>query len=118
MPDRKYLASALSLPFLLALMLVAPIRTSGLVTGSSRPDCHHRNCPLPAGELTSRRSAAGATDRVLDVKALRSEDEEQEKAEALGEVRVSFLSPRSFREVPDHQLIAPSSILSRYPLRC
>jgi len=118
MPDRKYLASALSLTFLLALMLVAPVRTSGLVTVSSRPDCHHRNCALPAGEFTTRRGAAGTTDRVQDVKALRSEDEEQEKAEALGETRVSFLSPGSFREVPDRQLIAPSSIPSRYPFRC
>src|SRR5215217_8376031 len=117
MPDRKYLACTLSLTFLLALMLVAPVRTSGSVTVSSRPDCHHRNCARPAGEFTTR-SAAGATDRVLDVKALRAEDEEQEKAEALGELRVSFLLPRSFREVPDRQLVAPDSVLSPYPLRC
>ena len=59
-----------------------------------------------------------ATDAVLQVNALPSEDEEQDRFDALDEPRVSFLIPHSFPKVPDSQLIAPHSILSLYPLRC
>ena len=95
-----------------------PIRTSGFVTVSSRPDCLRRNFALPPGQPTTRLSAAMATDAVLEVNALPSENEEQDRADALDEPRVSFLIPCSFRKVPDRQLIAPRSILSLYPLRC
>jgi hypothetical protein len=61
-----------------------------------------------------------ATDAILQVNALPSdnEEEEQDRAVALDEPRVSFLIPCSFRKVPDRQLIAPRSILSFQPLRC
>ena len=119
MPDRKSLVFTLCLTSSLALLasvLVAPIRTSGFV--SSRPDSLRRNFILPPGQLTPRLSAAMATDAVLEVNALPSENEEQDRADALDEPRVSFLIPCSFRKVPDRQLIAPRSILSLYPLRC
>jgi hypothetical protein len=58
-----------------------------------------------------------ADDAVVEVKALPSENEEQD-ADALHEPQVSFLIPWSFRKVPDRQLIAARSILSLYPLRC
>jgi hypothetical protein len=119
MPDRKSLASTLCLPSTLALLasvLVAPIWTSGSV--SSRPDCLRRDFALPPGQPTTLLSAAMATDIVQQVNALRSEDEEQDRADALDEPRVSFLIPYSFRKVPDRQLIAPRSILSLYHLRC
>lgn len=121
MPDRKSLVSTLWLTSSLALLasvLVAPIRTSGFITVSSRPDCLRRNVAPPPGQSTTRLSAAMATDVVLQVNALPSENEEQDWADALDEPRVSFLIPCSFREVPDRQLIAPRSILSLYPLRC
>ena len=106
MPDRKSLVSTLCLTSSLALLasvLVAPIRTSGFV--SSRPDCLRRNFALPPGEPMTRLSAAMATDGPLEVNALASENEEQDRADPLDESRVSFLIPCSFRKVPDRQLI-------------
>jgi hypothetical protein len=121
MPDRKSLVVMLwltaSLP-LLAWVLVAPVRMSGFVCVSCRPDCLPRNFAVPPGQPTTRLSAAMATDAVREVNALRSENEEQDGADALDEPRVSFLIPCSFRKVPDRKLIAPRSILSLYPLRC
>jgi hypothetical protein len=120
MPDRKSLVFTLCLTSLMALasLLVAPIWTSGFVSVSSRPDCLSPKCALPPGQPTTRLSAAMATDTILEVNALASEDEEQDRADALDEPRVSFLIPRSFRKVSDRQLIASRSILSLYPLRC
>jgi hypothetical protein len=121
MPDRKSLVSALWLTSSLALLasvLVAPIRTSGSVTVSSRPDCLRRNFAVLPGQSTTRLSAAMNTDVVLLVNALPSGNEEQDGADALDEPRVSFLIPCSFRKIPDRQLIAPRSVLSLYPLRC
>jgi hypothetical protein len=121
MPDRKSLVSTLWLTSSLALLasvLVAPIRTSGFVTVSSRPDCLRRNFALFPGQPTTCLSAAMTTDVVLLVNALPSENEEQDGADALDEPRVSFLIPCSFRKVPDRHLIAPRSLLSLYPLRC
>jgi hypothetical protein len=121
MPDRKRLISTLWLTSSLALLasvLVAPIRTSEFVTVSSRPDCLRRDFALPPGQPMTRLSAAMATDAVREVDALPSENEEQERADALEEPRVSFRIPCSFRKVSDRQLIAPRSILSHYPLRC
>jgi hypothetical protein len=103
---------------LLAMVLVAPVRTSGFVTVSSRPDCLRRNFALPPDQPTTRLSAAMATDAVQEVNALPSENEEQDRADALDEPRVTFLIPCSFRKVPDRQSIAPRSMLSFYPLRC
>ena len=74
MPDRKSLVSTLWLTSSLALLasvLVAPIRTSGFVSVSSRPDCLRRNFALAPGQPTTRLSAAMATDAVLQVNALR-----------------------------------------------
>ena len=121
MPDRKYLVSTLLLTSLLALLasvLLAPIRTSGFVTVSSRPDCLRRDFSLPPGQPTTRLDSAMASDAVLREKALHSENEEQDGADPLDARRVSFLIPCSFRKVPDRQLIALRSILSLYPLRC
>lgn len=119
MPDRKHLVSMLWLTSSLALLaavLAAPIRTSGVV--SCRPDCLPRNFAIPPGQPTSRLSVAMATDAILEVNALRSENEEQDGADGLDEPRVSFLIPCSYRKAPDRQLIAPRSTLSLYPLRC
>jgi hypothetical protein len=121
MPDRKSLVCTLWLTSALALLasvLVEPIRTSGLITVSSQPDCLRRDFALPTGQSTADLSAAMATDAVLLLSDLRSENEEQERADALDEARLSFLFPNSFRTVPDRQLLAPCSILSHYPLRC
>jgi hypothetical protein len=120
-PDRKSLVFTLWLTSSLALLasvLVAPIRTPGFLTVSSWPDCLGCNSALPPGQPTTRLSAAMATDVVLQVNALPSENEEQDRADALDEPRVSFLIPCSFCKVPDRQSIAPRSILSHYPLRC
>ena len=121
MSDRKsfvlklWLTSSL---VLLAWSLVAQARSSGSVTVSSLPDCLGRNFALPPGHSTAHFSATIATDDTLKVDALPSEDEEQDRADALHEPRVSFLIACSFPKVPDRQLIAPRSILSLYPLRC
>jgi hypothetical protein len=118
MPARKSLVSTLCLTALLTSVLVAPIRTSGFITVSSRPDCLRRNFALPPGQPTTRLRAAMTTGAVLQVNALPSEDEEQDRADALDEPRAFFLIPCSFPKVPDRRLIAPFSILSHYPLRC
>jgi hypothetical protein len=121
MPDRKSLVFTLWLTSSLALLasvLIVPIRTSGSASVSSQPDCLRRNFALPPGHPTIQISAAITTDAVLEVDALPSESEEQDRADALDEPRVSFLIPCSFRKVPDRQPIAPRSILSLYPLRC
>ena len=110
MPDRKSLVSTLWLASSLALLasvLVEPIRTSAFVSVSSRPDCVRRNFALPPGQPTTRVGAAMATDDVLQVNALPSENEEQDGADPLDEPRVSFLIPSSFRKVPDRQLTGP-----------
>ncbi len=119
--DRKSLIFALGLIPSLALpawVLVVPIRTSGFVTVSFRPDCLRLNFALSPGQSTACLIAAMATKAVLQVDAFPSEDEEQDRAVAANESRVSFLIPCSFRKIPDRQLIAPRSILSLYPIRC
>ncbi len=121
MPDRKSLVFLLCITSSLALLasvLLAPIRTWGFASVSSRAACLPRNFALPPGQPTTRLCVAMATDAVLEANALRSENEEQDGADALDEPRVSFLIPCSFRKVPDRQLIAPRSVLSLYPLRC
>ena len=122
MPDRKSLVSMLCVTSslaLLVLVLVAPIRTSGFVTVSSRPDCLRRNFALPPGQPTARLNPATATDTDLPVNALPSEDdEEQDRADALDDPRVSVLITCSFRKLPARLPIAPRSIPSLYPLRC
>jgi hypothetical protein len=129
MPDRKTLVSTLWLTSSLALlasMLVAPTRTSGFVSVSvlipesvsSRPDCPCCNFAVTPGQTTTRLGAATATDAVLQVNALPSENEEPDRADPLDEPRVSLVIPCSFGKVPDREWIAPRSILSLYPLRC
>lgn len=103
---------------LLAWMLVAPIRTSGVANVSSRPDCHCRDSALPLGQPKTSLSAVMDTGVVLRMKALPFEDEEQDWAGALDVLRASFLIPCSFHKAPDRQSIAPRSALSFYPLRC
>jgi hypothetical protein len=119
--DRKCLVFTLWLTSslgLLASVLIAPIRTVGFVSVSSRPDCPRPNFALPPDQPTTHLSAAMAPDDVLRVNALPSEDEEQDWADPLANLRVSFLIPRPFRKLPDRDLIAPRAILSHYPLRC
>jgi hypothetical protein len=121
MPDRKSLVTTLWFTASLALLtavVAAPIGTSGFVAVSSRPDYLRRNFAPPRGQPTTRLIAAMATDALLQVNALPSEDEEEDRAEALDEPRISFLIPCSFCKVADRQLIAPRWILSFYPLRC
>jgi len=120
MPDRPSLVSTLWLTSALALLasVVAPIWTSGFVTISSRPDCLRRNFALPPGQPTTCLDAAMATETVPQDNALLFENEEQDRADALDELRVSFSIPCSLLKVPNRQLIAPRSILSLYPLRC
>ena len=48
-----------------------------------------------------------ATDAVLQMNALPSENEEQDRADALGEPEVSFQIPCSFGKVPDRQVDRP-----------
>ena len=110
-----WLASAL---VVLASVLMTPIRTSGSVTGSPRHDCLCRDLALPSGPTTPHLGAPLTTDAVNRVNALPAEDEEQDRADALDEPRVSFLIPCSFRKVPGRQSIAPRTLLSLYPLRC
>jgi hypothetical protein len=118
MTDRKSLVCTLWLTSALASVLVAPILTSGFVSVSSRPDYYRHNFAMTPVQPTTCLSAAMATDAVLQVNALSSENEEQDRADPLDEPRVFVLIPCSFRKVPDRQLIVPHSILSRYPLRC
>ena len=120
MPDRKPLVSTLWFTSALALLssvLGAPIPMSGFATVSTRPDYVCRDFAPASGQPTTGISAAMATNAVLQVKALPSEDEEQDRDHPLNGPRVSFLIPCSFLKVPDRQLTAPHSILSRYPLR-
>lgn len=151
MSDRKSLVSMLWLVSsltLLASVLVVPMRTSGLVTVSSRPICLWRSFAQLMGQPNARLNSAMATDPTLQVNVLPSENEgqvlavalseppaneehvravtldeppkneEKDWADAFDEPRVSFLLPCSFRKVPDRQLIAPPSIISLCPLRC
>ena len=121
MPYRKSHVSTLCLTSSLALLaciLVVPIKTPGFVTASFRPDRLRLNFALPPSQPTTYLTAAMAADALLEEDALPYEMEEQERADALDEPRVSFRIPCSFQKIPDHQLIGPSSILSLYPLRC
>jgi hypothetical protein len=58
------------------------------------------------------------TQAVLEMNALPAADEEQDGADPLGEPRISFQIPCSFRNVSEWRSITPRSILSLYPLRC
>jgi hypothetical protein len=121
MPDRKSLVTTLWLTsslVLLASLLIAPIRTSGFVNISSRLDSLRRNLAPHPGQPTASFGAVKATDTVLEVDALPSENEEQDRADTLEPPRVSFLIPWTFRKLPDRQSIASRSILSLYHLRC
>ena len=121
MPDRKHLVSTLRLTSslaLLALVLVVSVRLSGLVTPSPRPDSLRDDFTLAAGQPTTCLGAAMATDAVPKIKALPSENEEEEGANALVGPRASFPSFCSFRKIHGRQLIVPRSIPSLYPLRC
>lgn len=121
MSDRNRLVSTVLLTstlVLLASVLLSPLLTSGFFAASSRSDYLRRDFALPPGQPTAGLSAVMATDADLRMKALPSENEEQDGSDALDEHRVSFIIPCSFRKVPDRQSIAPRSVLSLYPLRC
>ncbi len=121
MPDRKSLVFTLWLTTSLALLAsvqVAPIRVSGFVGVSSATECQLSDFDQSPGQTTTHFSAAIATDAVLQVNALPSENVEQDRADTREVPRVSFLIPQSFRDDHDRQLIFPRSILSLYPLRC
>ncbi len=122
MLERKRLVSTLWILFsglaLLVAVFLAPIRTSGFVTVSSRPDCLRRNFALPLGTSTSRLSAVVIPEVALEENALSLEDEEQDWVDPLHEPLVSFLPLSSFRKLPDRQSITPPTLLSHYPLRC
>jgi len=103
---------------LLALMPVMPIRLAGFLPLSSRPDCSHSDFTLPPGQPAASLGATTATDAAWKMKALSSENEEEERVDALDESRVSFLNLSSSRKVPARQFITRLSIASLYPLRC
>ena len=110
MSDRKSLVCTLwvtSSLALLASVLVALNRASEFVAVSSRPDCVRRDLDPPPDQSTTCVSAAMATDSVLQVNALVSENEEPDRADPLGEPRVPFLIPCSFRKVTDRQVTVP-----------
>jgi len=113
-----WLRASLTLLAIVASLLVAPIRTWGVVAVSSLPDCLRGNFAQRTVEPTILSSELLAPHTVLQVKALASEDEKQRGESALGESRVSFLMPWCFRKVPNRRLIVPPSVLSHYPLRC
>jgi hypothetical protein len=124
MPDRQRLISTLQLTaslVLLALLasgLVAPIQMSGSVSVSSRPDCLLRTLALPSGQVMICSGEASGLEDVPKLKAIPSEDEEQDWADALNGSCVSSLYPWSFGKVPERHPIARPSIPSLYPLRC
>jgi hypothetical protein len=121
MPDRKRVAFTLGLTSslaMLALVLVAPIRLPGTANVSSNPDCLRGVFTATPGQPTTSLSPVTAIDAVRKMKAHPSENDEEEGADALAEPQVSFLSLCSSCKFPDRRLIAPSSILSLYPLRC
>jgi len=121
MPARQRLVFTLWLTsslVLLASVLAAPLRTSGFVTVSSRPDGLRGSLTLPPGQPTTCLSTAMATDTVAQVNALPAEDEERDPADALGEPQASLVIPCSFRKVLGCRLIARRPIPSLYPLRC
>ena len=60
---------------------------SGFVSVSSRPDWLCSDFTLPPGQPAAARSATTATDAVWKMKALPSENEEEEGADALDEFR-------------------------------
>jgi hypothetical protein len=98
--------------------LIAPNRTSEIAAVSARPDCMDRYClPLP-GNAPSYLCAATDPDAVPQLIDLSSENEEQDPADALDDLRGFWLIRWSFRKVSDRHLISPQSILSLYPLRC
>ena len=120
MPDRSNLAATFWLASSLALLasvLVAPTRASVVIV-SSQSDCLRRNCTPSHGRPTPCLRAAVPTDDVPPVNALPAENEEQERADALDEPRVSLPIACSRRQVVDRRLITPRSIPPSYPLRC
>jgi hypothetical protein len=122
MPDRKSLVSTLWLASSLALLawvMFPPLRTSGVVSVSFQHECLRVDFAVSPGQPTVCFSRTTTTDRVQQVKAISTEeDEEQERFDALDEPRTSFLISASFRKMPDRNSIARRSILSVYPLRC
>jgi hypothetical protein len=121
MPDGKRRSFTLCLSaslMLLAAVLVAPIRVSGLVAAPSRPDCLRGIFIRPRGRHTSHLDRAKATRTARQPKAVACGNEEEDRTDAHPEAGVSVPLPRSFRRVADRPLIARRSLLSLYPLRC
>jgi len=107
-----------SLLAMLALTAVAPIRLAGFVTVASSSDCFHSDLTLPPGQPTACLSTTPATDAVWKMKAISSDIEEEEGADALDECRISSLNFSSLRKAVDPQFITRRLIPSLYPLRC
>lgn len=109
-----------SLTALLALTLFAPTPTSGKVDDSSQADGSVVDSGFSSPHFSILVGATTETDEAPRVSAVLSEteDEESDQFDALDEPRVCFFSPATFREVRDRRLIAPSTILAHYPLRC
>ena len=121
MPARKSLVSTfwvMSTLALLASILSSPIRTSGLVTVTSRADCFSRDRAFPPAQPTTRISSATSTDADPPVSALMIENEEQDWIDALDRPQVSCLVVGYYRKLLDPPFIALRSVLSLYPLRC
>ena len=121
MPDRKSLVRTLWLLALLASpawIVVAPPHESEVVANSPRHDNYCVRFARPQVQPAARLRAGIGDDDALDVGALAWEDEEQDRVDALGEPRPSFLVAHRFRNVPDRPLIDPPSTRSHYPIRC
>ena len=111
MPSRKSLVCTLWLASSLAALawvLVAPAATSG----------HLAVSPRPTGPPAARLDAATATDTVLHLSDLPSEDDEEDLTVALDEPTAPLPPQRPLRGAPDRGWIAPRSIPSPHHLRC
>lgn len=121
MPDRNSLVSMLWLASALILMGSAPgvpIRASGYLAVASSATDDRVAFTLAQDRSPSYLTAAKATETVLQVSALASESDEQERADAPDAARVCFLIHWSYRKITGLHSIAPRSLPSLYPLRC
>lgn len=113
-----WLTTTLTLLAMIALVLVAPMRMLGSVTGTSLSICLQSQFAQDTGEPSILSSDLSAPDAVLQVTALAAEKEKSSSESALDESRVFFLMPCCFRKASDLCLFASPPDLSHYHLRC
>ena len=121
MSDQKSLVFTLGLVALVLLLVTVPsrpIRTSEFDAVSFERDGVRHNIAVRSSQSKPHLCAGTGAGAVLEVNALRSENDEEDRVDAVDERRISFSVPCCFRTISDHQLIVPRSIISLYPLRC